>query len=119
MTASAIPWWGWLSIWGALTLVLLGMLGLFAWWLFRKFLALMNDLGDLADSAALLAPDDVESVRPVLAVLTPFRDVYLARERQRLLASERKRIRHDKRIARARRITRLDATTVRWPEDWH
>jgi hypothetical protein len=98
---------------------MLAMLAVFAWWLFRKFLTLMDDLGDLAESAELLAPDEVEAARPVLAVLSPFRDAYAARELQRLRAAERKRIRHDKRIARARRITSLDATTVRWPAEWY
>jgi len=119
VTAPTIAWWGWLTIWGALTLVLIAMLALFAWWLFRKFLTLMDDLGDLAESAELLAPDDAERAHPALAVLTPFREVYAARELQRARASERKLIRHDRRIARARRITRLDATTVRWPEEWY
>lgn len=119
MSSPTIAWWGWLIIWGSLTLALVAMLALFAWWLFRKFLTLMDDLGDLAESAELIAPDDIEPVRPTLAVLAPFREVYTDRERQRARAVERRGIRHDKRIARARRITSLDATSVRWPEDWY
>ncbi len=119
MTTPTIPWWGWLTIWGSLTLVLIAMLALFAWWLFRKFLTLMNDLGDLAESAELLTPDDAEHTHPARAMLTPFREVYAARELERVRAAERKRIRHDKRMARARRITGLDAATVHWPDDWY
>jgi hypothetical protein len=119
MSSPTIAWWGWLAIWGGLSLVLVAMLALFAWWLFRKFLTLMDDLGDLAETAELLKPDDVTPVRPELAVLAAYRDVYAERENQRSRASERSRIRHDKRIARAQRITRVDASMVRWPGDWY
>jgi len=119
MTSPAIEWWGWLAIWGALSLCLIAMLALFAWWLFRKFLALMDDLGDLAETAELLTPDDDAPARPELAVLAAYRDVYAKREVQRSRASERARVRHDKRVARGKRITGVDATSVRWPEEWY
>jgi hypothetical protein len=119
MSSPTIAWWGWLAIWGGLGLVLLAMLALGAWWLFRKFVTLMDDLGDLAETAELLTPDDVTPVHPELAVLVAYRDVYAERQNQRSRASERASIRHDKRIARAKRITDVDAKTVRWPGEWY
>ena len=41
-------WWSWLVIWTVLVLGLLGMLGFFAWWLFRKL------MGAAREAAALL-----------------------------------------------------------------
>ncbi len=119
MTDATIAWWGWLAIWGSLSLGLLAMLALFAWWLFRKFLTLADDLGDLAETMELLTPDDAPPARPALAVLAPYRDVYAARQVQRFRASERSRVRHEQRIARARRITGVDATSTRWPDGWY
>ena len=57
-----IPWWGWIAIWGGLALALVGMLALFAWWLFRKGMVVLDDLDDLADITAKL--DDADDTPP-------------------------------------------------------
>lgn len=113
-----MSWWVWLIIWAVLGLGLLAMLGLSAWWLFRKSVVLTGDLADLAETLVMLEPDDVELARPQLAVLADLRDIRAREEARRYLRSTRRRERHDRRIARARRITSVDASTRQWPADW-
>ena len=60
MTAP-IEWWVWVLVWTALALGLLVMLALFAWWLFRKFMVLLDDASALADRATILEFDDVDA----------------------------------------------------------
>lgn len=114
-----IPWWGWLLIWSGLVLALLVMLALFAWWLFRKSLVLLDDLAALADTTAALDGDDAELVPPRLAILTPALEIRAREEARKFHRRERRRRRVEARLARARRITRVDATAVRWPADWY
>jgi hypothetical protein len=64
-----IEWWGWLLLWAGLVLALLALLAGFAWWLFRKFLTLLDDVADLADRSSVLETAESELVRPELAVL--------------------------------------------------
>jgi hypothetical protein len=113
-----ISWWVWPIIWAGLGLALLAMLGLSAWWLFRKFVVLTGDLADLAETLVLLEPDDAELARPRLAVLADIRDIRAREEARRFHRSTRRRERHDGRIARARRITGVDALTQQWPAGW-
>lgn len=111
-------WWVWLIIWAALGLALLAMLGLCAWWLFRKFVVLTGDLADLAETLVVLEPDDPELARPQLAVLADIRDIRAHEEARQFRRSTGRRERHDRRIARARRITGVDALTQHWPAGW-
>ena len=114
-----MAWWVWLVIWVALGLALLAVLGLSAWWLFRKFVVLTSDLADLAETLVVLEPDDVGIARPQLAVLADIRDIRAREEARRFHRTTRRRERHDRRIARARRITSVDASTQQWPSDWY
>lgn len=114
-----IAWWGWLLIWAGLVLALLGMLAGFAWWLFRKSLVLLDDLGELGATTALLQPGEPEPVRPPLAVLAAPERV---RAREDARRAHRDRVRREaraRRLDRARRITRADASTRVWPEAWY
>lgn len=116
--AFEVPWWAWTLIWTGLAVALLIMLGLFAWWLFRKFMRLLDDLADLADRSALMQIDDPVLVKPKPAVLE---DLRVIRERENARKSYRvalKRERHERRLARARRITSVDASKRDWPADW-
>jgi hypothetical protein len=114
-----IEWWGWILIWTGLVLALLVMLGLFAWWLFRKFLVLMDDVATLADKTAVIDPDDAELIKPQLAVLADMRDIRNRENARRGHRAERRRLRWQARLDRARRITRADPTQTEWPADWY
>lgn len=113
-----IEWWGWLLIWTGLVLALVVMLGLIAWWLFRKFLVLMDDVADLAEKSALLEVADIELVKPELAVLAEVSAIRAREDARRFRRTERRRIRRQGRLDRARAITSVDAATVEWPEGW-
>lgn len=114
-----IPWWGWLLIWSALALALIALLGLSAWWLSRKGIGVLDALGELADATGVLEVDDPVLPKQHVAVLAAARDIHRREEARRLHRAERRRLRHEQRMARAQRITTLDASTVRWPDDWY
>ena len=114
-----IPWWGWLLIWLFLVLLLLGVLALCAWRLFRKGMTLLDDLADLADRTAVLDVDEPELARPAIAVLAQASEIRAREDARRHHRRERRRLRHDRRMARARSITRLDASRRQWPVDWY
>ena len=118
--ADVIPWWGWIAIWVGLVLVLVAMLALFGWWLFRKGMVVLDDLEDLADITARLEEvNDIPPPRARPAVLDDLRDVRAARAARVARRNTRRSNRYDRRMARAKRITTVDATTVRWPQDWY
>jgi uncharacterized protein (DUF58 family) len=81
------------------------MLGVFAWMLFRKFVILMDDLGDLAERSAVLEVEDPVLARPELAVLADLRVIRAQENARRAHRAEMKRQRHERLIARGRRIT--------------
>lgn len=117
--SDAMPWWSWIAIWGGLVLALVVMLGLFAWWLFRKFLVLVDDVADLAGTTAVLDAGDYEHARPALAVLQQVRDVRDREEQRRAHRAARRHDRHERRMMRARQITSVDASRHPWPTDWY
>jgi hypothetical protein len=106
-------------IWLALVIVLIAMLGYFAWWLFRKFLVLTDDLESLA--MTLEAFDDVETVTPSKTSTSILEkpDAVRARfETNRAAVRERSEARRTTRLERAKRITSATAADREWPADW-
>jgi hypothetical protein len=115
-----VPWWGWIAIWGGLVLALAALLALLAWWLFRKAMVVLDDLGELTDLTAVLdGVDDTPPPRARPAVLDDLKAVRAAREARITRRTARREARHDRRMARAHRITTVGASTVRWPDDWY
>lgn len=117
--ASEIPWWGWLTIWSVLVLGLLVMLGVFAWVLFRKGLGVLDAVSQLAESAAVLDVEEQALTAPQRAILADLRDIRARENARRFRRAERRRLRWERRLARARRITTLDASRHPWPADWY
>jgi hypothetical protein len=114
-----IAWWGWIAIWGGLVLALVAMLVLFAWWLFRKAMVVLDDLADLSDVTSVLdGVDDAPPARARPAVLDDLATVRAARKGRVERRHARRADRHDRRMARARRITSVDASREQWPPDW-
>ncbi|MBH0024218.1 hypothetical protein [Salinibacterium sp. SWN248] len=113
-----IAWWGWLLIWVGLVLILVAMLGVVAWILFRKAMVLMKDLSDVVEKTSILDVESEKLSKPQVAILTEMveiRDRHEALKRQR---AEVKLARHERRIARAKTITKRDASQMRWPKEW-
>jgi hypothetical protein len=108
-----IPWWGWVALWSSLVLVLLIVLALAGWLLFRKFARVLDDLDDLAAKSDVLdgATDDAP-VRAPVAILEPFSSVWQRRSARLHRRAERRTERRRVRLARARRIIAVDATTI-------
>ncbi|WP_431221290.1 hypothetical protein [Leifsonia xyli] len=108
-----MPWWSWLVIWTVLVLGLLGMLGFFAWWLFRKVVAAGREAAALMEKAEVLSrrADELhEAFEP--AVLA---DVETLRaEREALVVRRRyaRQARRDARVRRGRLLVDVDPATV-------
>lgn len=113
-----IAWWGWLLIWAGLVLGLVATLALFAWWLFRKAMSLLDDAGMLATKVEILEVGDSELPQQTRAVLADLRDVRAREAARRARRSRRRSDRHRRRMQRARRITSADASQQQWPADW-
>ncbi|QYH36231.1 hypothetical protein [Salinibacterium sp. M195] len=113
-----IPWWGWLLMWTGLVLTLLIVLSLLAYRLFRKAISVMHELSAVVDKTAILDGEAAELSSPQIAILAEMSAIRAHHESQRQRRIDLKRDRHDRRIARAKRITKRDASTVQWPESW-
>lgn len=111
-----IAWWGWLVIWVCLGLALLAVLAISAWRLFRKAVAVLDELETLAEKTDLLeqVADEAGDTREQLAILAGAEQTRRRRALVRKAALDRKAARHDSRMARAKRITRVDASTREW-----
>lgn len=115
-----MPWWSWLVIWAVLGLALVALLVLGGLWLWRKLMRLLDDLGELAEQAAVLeAVDDDAPPRAVPAILRDIEDVQRRRAVRVARKLERKRVRRVLRLERARNITTVDANAVEWPSAWY
>jgi proteasome accessory factor C len=111
-----IAWWGWLLIWTGLVLALLGVLVWIGWRLVRQFLALLADLGDLADKTALLeAATTPADERPQNAVLAGYAETRQAFGRRWERRSKMKHIRRLDRLQRAKLLTSAPITLKEWP----
>jgi hypothetical protein len=97
-----MQWWSWLVIWGVLVLGLLGMLALFAVWLFRKLMAAGAELSDLADKAQILSRR-AEELRDPPFHAAVFDDASALRDERELAKAERANARQARRDARVRR----------------
>jgi type II secretory pathway component PulJ len=108
-----MPWWSWILIWGGLVLALLAMLALMAWWLFRKAVGVMEELGQLAEKTELLSRmsdelADADAAPFVPAVLLDRAGLAAQRSAYELAREQRRRARREKRITRARLLIRAD-----------
>lgn len=116
-----IVWWGWVLLWLGLALILVAVLALSAWLLFRKALGLADDLADLTDQLdALSAAEGQPRLgAPELAVLAESRDIR-AREQERIAGRrDRRDRRQERRMSRAFEIGAVDVTETRWPDAWY
>jgi len=107
-----MPWWSWILIWGGLFLAMIAMLALLSWWLFRKAVAVMDELGQLADKA-----DALGRLSEQLAEDDPAFRAAVLRDRREVAAEHHTRVqervhrrltRRENRIARGRMLTRAD-----------
>ncbi|MES2094984.1 MAG: hypothetical protein V4531_14420 [Actinomycetota bacterium] len=111
-----MPWWSWLVIWTGLVLALLAVIVFSAWRLFRKVVAVFDELGILAGKAELLdaATTEFDGQGAELAILQKPATVLAVRRHEREAAALRKDARHTARLTRGRALTRFDANSRRW-----
>jgi hypothetical protein len=111
-----MPWWSWLVIWTCLALALVAVLVIAAWRLFRKAVAVFDELGTLAAKTELLdgAVTEFDEQQAELAILQKLSDVQARRRQIRDASALRRDARHTTRVARGRVLTRFDANSRRW-----
>ncbi len=105
-----MQWWVWLVIWAFLAVALVGMLVLFAVWLFFKLRAIALELEHLASRAELLDQADrrLTDQRRELAVLADIAQLRRQRTRLRFEAMIRQQARRRASIQRAKELVRAD-----------
>ena len=111
-----MPWWSWLVIWTCLVIALIIVLVVAAWRLFRKAVAVFDELGTLAAQTELLdaAGSKFDEQQTEIAILQKLSDVQARRRRVREAAAARRDARHGSRLARGRALTRFDANSRQW-----
>ena len=111
-----MPWWSWLIIWTSLVIALIAVLVVAAWRLFRKAVAVFDELGTLAAQAELLdvAVTTFDEQQAETAILQKLSDVQARRRRVRDAAAARRDARRSSRLARGRALTRFDANSRQW-----
>jgi flagellar biosynthesis/type III secretory pathway M-ring protein FliF/YscJ len=117
--SAPVAWWVWALIWTGLGVALIVMLALLGWWLFRKLMVLFDDASALADRVQILEFDEAQLPQPAIAVLANARDIRDREEARKAHRFERKRLRHEQRIARAKRITKADPRLLDLPASWY
>ena len=105
-----MPWWSWLVIWTVLVLGLLGMLGFFGWWLFRKVVAAGREAAELLAKTEVLSQRAEqlreEPLRPaVFADAAELRDARAQRLTDRAFARQARR---DARVRRGKLLVTAD-----------
>ena len=111
-----MPWWSWLVIWTCLVIALIIVLVVAAWRLFRKAVAVFDELGTLAVQTELLdaAGSKFDEQQADLAILQKLSDVQARRRQVGEAAAARRDARRGSRLARGRALTRFDANSRRW-----
>lgn len=117
--AQALPWWAWLVIWSLLVIALLAVLAVSAWILFRKGIGVLDATAQLAETTAVLEAEERALTPPQRAILADLRSIRDRESARRFHRAERRQRRLERRLARARQITRLDASRQTWPADWY
>jgi hypothetical protein len=104
-------WWSWILIWLALAVLLVGTLVYFGWRLFRKGVAVVEELGRLTDKVDLLQRN-VEKLSPETpsnAILDGYSAVATRRDREKHRRSTVRQLRRETRLQRGRLITSSNA----------
>ncbi|MET4705716.1 hypothetical protein [Frigoribacterium sp. UYMn621] len=111
-----MPWWSWIVIWTCLVLALIAVLVVSAWRLFRKAVAVFDELGTLGGKMELLdaAITEFDEKQAEFALLQKYSDVQAHRRRVRDASLARREARRAARLDRGRSLTRVDANSRRW-----
>jgi hypothetical protein len=103
-----MAWWSWIVIWGVLVILTLGMLAWQGYRLFRKFLATLEALGDLADRVSDLGAN-VEALQPERRVPAIFANPHVlqaARQQHRAIRAHERQARRDRLIRQGKLLQR-------------
>ncbi|WP_374948060.1 hypothetical protein [Agreia sp.] len=104
-------WWSWILIWLGLAILLVGTLAFFGWRLFRKGVAVVDELSTLTEKIELLQRnvDELTSEAPPNAILEGYSAVANRRDRDKARRASMRQLRRDARMQRGRLITAAHA----------
>ncbi|MDN4615341.1 hypothetical protein P5G50_12875 [Leifsonia sp. F6_8S_P_1B] len=111
-----MPWWSWLLIWTVLVLGLLGMLGFFAWWLFRKLMAAADEASALFEKTEVLsrrAEELADDFHP--AVFADATHLGAERTQAKTERARARQARRDARVLRGKLLVRADPHRIAIP----
>lgn len=105
-----MPWWSWLIIWGVLVVALLALLVWQGIRLFRKFMAAVQALGELAEKASVLEQrvENLGERRFQAAAFQSAARLSWERRQQAAGRADRRQAHRDARVQRGRLITKAD-----------
>lgn len=105
-----MPWWSWFIIWGVLVAALLVLLVWQAIVLFRKFMAAVHALGELAEKAAVLEQraDTLGEHRFQAAAFQSAARLSWERRNDAARRADRRRAHREARVQRGKLITKAD-----------
>ncbi|KQM58541.1 hypothetical protein [Agreia sp. Leaf210] len=100
-------WWSWILIWLALAILLVGTLVFFGWRLFKKGVAVVDELERLTDKVELLQRnvEELSIETPPNAILDGYSAVANRRDREKDRRATMRQLRRDTRMNRGRLIT--------------
>jgi hypothetical protein len=100
-------WWSWVLIWLALAILLIATLAYSGWRLFRKGVAVVDELERLTDKIDLLQRnvDELSLEAPRNAILDGYPAVATRRDREKDRRATMRQLRRDARMQRGRLIT--------------
>jgi len=105
-----MPWWSWLVIWGALVVALLALLVWQGIRLFRKFMAAVHALGELADKTSVLEQhaDELGDHQFRAAAFQSAARLSYERRQNAARRADRRQAHRDARVQRGKLITKAD-----------
>ncbi|WP_372699273.1 hypothetical protein [Arthrobacter sp. JSM 101049] len=117
-----MPWWFWILLWVVLALATLVFLGLCALHLYRRFMALAQEVGTAGDALVLPPGEPLEEDRrtdplPAVGVAALFRSPEVARAEYDAGKLARRRARRDRRVAGKRARGRAQRVRDLYPRD--
>ncbi len=112
-----MPWWSWVLLWTLLVLALLGMFALLGWRLFKKAMAAMDALGELAGKLELLdaASEEVSPYHFTPAVLRDLAEVRAAHRKIADVRAESRHLHRERRLARGKLLVTADLRKRTFP----
>lgn len=112
-----MTWWSWVIIWTVLVLAMLGMFAFFGYRLFRKAMVVLRELSELGEKVSSIQ-QNVELLTPepsANAILLGYADVSRRRDAYKRRQEDLRELRREKRLERGKLLVTADYRKRTWP----